>query len=83
MQINEILSFCKCLNMKANFLWGSFIQDEYEKILKCKYIYVNKSHRSLWMIARPINSILSHYSITKSFNHFKLLKQQTKSFFCM
>lgn len=38
MQINEILSFCKCLNMKANFLWGSFIQDEYEKILKCKYI---------------------------------------------
>lgn len=38
MQINEILSFCKCLNMKANFSWGSFIQDEYEKILKCKYI---------------------------------------------
>lgn len=38
MQIIEILSFCKCLNMKANFLWGSFIQDEYEKILKCKYI---------------------------------------------
>lgn len=37
MQIIEIQSFCKCLNMKANFLWGSFIQDEYEKMFKWKY----------------------------------------------